>query len=179
VPVSRWTINVVLRAGTYVRTRRSHTYYHERGTRQVFVTVTWELRRALAQVPAAAFLAPTPLSRAINNSARGRFLWLRNERTTACARSLTRLRARTRAHLSARCVVRHPTALLHPAAVGLRGTMAHYIMEYGCAIYRRAGRRDAARRRSPARSLGPSGTAARERFLSSDTNLLHYADYIS
>lgn len=70
--------------------------------------------------------------------------------------------------LDPRCVVRHPTALLYPAAVGLRGTMAHYIMEYGRAIYQGAVaamlRTTRGSRRSPLPrypSPGPLGTASR------------------
>lgn len=63
--------------------------------------------------------------------------------------------------LDPRCVVRHPAALLHPAAVGLRDTMVHYIMEYGRAIYRGAAvmlrSTRGSRRRSPLRLHTVSG----------------------
>lgn len=136
------TINVVLRAGIHTFDKpKPYLLPRARGTREVFVTATWELQRAPAWLRPQLFpLLPLHLAPLIIPLAVVSFDYETSEQPRAC--SLTHLRARARARLllvpDPRCVVRHPTALLHPAAVGLRGTMAHYIMEYGRAIYRGA-----------------------------------------
>lgn len=92
---------------------------------EIFVITTWELQHDLSlSLFLSIYLTPLiiPLAVVSFDYETKRGPWRPLSRAFVCL-------------LDPRCVVRHPTALLHPAAVGLRGTMAHYIMEYGRAIY--------------------------------------------
>lgn len=82
-----WSINVVIRNRHIRPVRRSLTYYH--GTRDAasicyrYVGTAWSLFLSLSF----SIYVFIYLSHTINNSARGRFLWLRNEERAARARA--------------------------------------------------------------------------------------------